>query len=117
MRILKKAPRTVTEMSGKKYIESENKELDVPVEFDEGINKLLVKLEAKRKAKIEEHQKLLEKMEKDKQKEREKLEEKIGSKTEDESSSDLLKATENILRRQRKNMEEIMNKTITRQQA
>jgi len=111
--ILKKAPRTVTEMSGKKYVESENKELDVPVEFDEGINKLLVKLEAKRKAKIEEHQKLLEKMERDKQKEREKLEGKIGSKTEgesDSSSSDLLKATENILRRQRKNMEEIMSK-------
>ena len=110
MGILKKAPRTVTEMSGKKYIESENKELDVPVEFDEGINKLLLKLEAKRKAKIEEHQKLLEKMEKDKQKEREKLEEKIGSKSEDESSSDLLRATENILRRQRKNMEEHMSK-------
>ena len=110
--VLKKAPRTVTEMSGKKYVECERGELDVPVEFDEGINKLLVKLEAKRKAKIQEHQKLLEKMEQDKRKEMEKLEDKIGSKSEDESdsSSDLLKATENILRRQRKNMEEIMNK-------
>ena len=62
--VLKQAPRTVTEMSGKKYVEREHDDkLDVPVEYDEGINKLLAKLEVKRKAKIEEHRKLMLKME------------------------------------------------------
>ena len=74
LKILKEAPRTVNEKSGKKYVEHHGKKLDAPVEYDEGINKLLAKLEVKRKAKIEEHRKLMIKMEQDKKDERNRLE-------------------------------------------
>ena len=50
-------------------MEKEDK-LEVPVEFDEGISKLLAKIEVKRKAKIEEHKKLFLKIEKEKKKKR-----------------------------------------------
>ena len=66
-------------MSGKKYVEAEaGDKLEVPVEFDEGINKLLAKLEIKRKARIAEHKTLLCKMEKEKVEEKKEEEEKKG---------------------------------------
>ena len=72
---LKLAPRRVTEASGKKYVEAEVEDkLQVPVEFDEGINKLLAKLEIKRKARIAEHKNLLMKMEKEKVEEKKVIE-------------------------------------------
>merc|ERR1712107_448446 len=71
LQMLKEAPKQVTDLSGKKYVETEDDDkLVVPVEFDEGINKLLAKLEVKRKAKIEEHRKLMQKMEQDKRRKR-----------------------------------------------
>ena len=49
-------------------MEKEEK-LEVPEEVDEGTSKLLAKIELKRKAKIQEHKKLLLKMEKEKEEE------------------------------------------------
>merc|ERR1712128_213931 len=70
VKIIRAAPRVVTESSGTKYVEMEKEEkLEVPVEFDEGISKLLAKIEQKRKTKIEEHKKLLLKMEREKEEE------------------------------------------------
>merc|ERR1712013_376003 len=71
--IIRAAPRVVTINSGRKYVEMEKEDkLEVPVEFDEGISKLLAKIELKRKAKIEEHKKLLLKIEREKEEEKRK---------------------------------------------
>merc|ERR1719270_3223130 len=104
--VLKQAPRTVTEMSGKKYVEKENDDkLDVPVEYDEGINKLLAKLEVKRKAKIEEHRKLMMKMEQEKNLDRMRLEEKVVEKSSGENQEILGLATQNIMNRQNRRIQ------------
>ena len=95
-------------MSGKKYVEAEaGDKLEVPVEFDEGINKLLAKLEIKRKARIAEHKTLLCKMEKEKVEE--KKEERIVQRTEivGESTDKLSAATDNILQRQKRFLQEM----------
>ena len=48
--------------------------MEVPVEFDEGISKLLARMEVKRKARLEEHKRLLGKMEKEQQEEQQRAE-------------------------------------------
>ena len=112
--VLKQAPRTVTEMSGKKYVEKENDDkLDVPVEYDEGINKLLAKLEVKRKAKIEEHRKLMMKMEQEKNMDRMRLEEKVVEKSSGENQEILGLATQNIMNRQKRMILEMEKKDET----
>ena len=58
--------------------------LEVPVEFDEGISKLLAKIEVKRKAKIEEHKKLLLKIEKEKEEEEKRIAEEQAEKNRQE---------------------------------
>ena len=94
-------------MSGKKYVEAEaGDKLEVPVEFDEGINKLLAKLEIKRKARIAEHKNLLIKMEKEKVEEKKVLEERIEE-TAVESEHQLSAATDNILQRQKRFLQEM----------
>ena len=89
-------------------MEKEDK-LEVPVEFDEGISKLLAKIEVKRKAKIEEHKKLFLKIEKEKEeeekrnkaKEKEKLMlEELDLKAQEENERKLNEATANIIGRQ-----------------
>jgi hypothetical protein len=100
----------VTEISGRKYVEMEKEDkLEVPVEFDEGISKLLAKIEVKRKAKIEEHKKLFLKIEKEKEeeekrnkaKEKEKLMlEELDLKAQEENERKLNEATANIIGRQ-----------------
>ena len=100
----------MTESSGRKYVEMEKEDkLEVPVEFDEGISKLLAKIEVKRKAKIEEHKKLFLKIEKEKEeeekrnkeKEKEKLMlEELDLKAQEENERKLNEATANIIRRQ-----------------
>ena len=96
--------------SGRKYVEMEKEDkLEVPVEFDEGISKLLAKIEVKRKAKIEEHKKLFLKIEKEKEeeekrnkaKEKEKLMlEELDLKAQEENERKLNEATANIIGRQ-----------------
>jgi len=94
-RVLRDAPRNITEYSGKKYIEMETKEkLEVPVEFDEGISKLLAKIEVKRKAKIEEHKKLLLKIEKEKEEEEKRIAEEQAEKNRQEEQ-DVIQQREN----------------------
>ena len=100
----------MTESSGRKYVEMEKEDkLEVPVEFDEGISKLLAKIEVKRKAKIEEHKKLFLKIEKEKEeeekrnkeKEKEKLMlEELDLKAQEENERKLNETTANIIRRQ-----------------
>ena len=100
----------MTEISGRKYVEMEKEDkLEVPVEFDEGISKLLAKIELKRKAKIEEHKKLFLKIEKEKEeeekrnkaKEKEKLMlEELELKAQEENERKLNEATANIIGRQ-----------------
>ena len=100
----------MTESSGRKYVEMEKEDkLEVPVEFDEGISKLLAKIEVKRKAKIEEHKKLFLKIEKEKEeeekrnkaKEKEKLMlEELDLKAQEENERKLNEATANIIGRQ-----------------
>ena len=100
----------MTEISSRKYVEMEKEDkLEVPVEFDEGISKLLAKIEVKRKAKIEEHKKLFLKIEKDKEeeekinkaKEKEKLMlEELDLKAQEENERKLNEATANIIGRQ-----------------
>lgn len=100
----------MTEISGRKYVEMEKEDkLEVPVEFDEGISKLLAKIEVKRKAKIEEHKKLFLKIEKEKEeeekrnkaKEKEKLMlEELDLKAQEENERKLNEATANIIGRQ-----------------
>ena len=89
-------------------MEKEDK-LEVPVEFDEGISKLLAKIEVKRKAKIEEHKKLFLKIEKEKEeeekrnkaKEKEKLMlEELDLKAQEENERKLNEAAANIIGRQ-----------------
>ena len=112
---LKLAPRRVTETSGKKYVEAEVEDkLQVPVEFDEGINKLLAKLEIKRKARIAEHKNLLMKMEKEKVEEKKRLEDRLQDEPEVssgtavvETEDQLTAATDNILQRQRRFLQEM----------
>ena len=100
----------MTEISGRKYVEMEKEDkLEVPVEFDEGISKLLAKIEVKRKAKIEEHKKLFLKIEKEKEeeekrnkaKEKDKLMlEELDLKAQEENERKLNEATANIIGRQ-----------------
>ncbi len=47
------APRKITEHSGKKYREKSEDRLELPVEFDEDIARLLLKIEAKRREKLQ----------------------------------------------------------------
>merc|ERR1712045_983732 len=112
---LRLAPRRVTEMSGKKYVEAEvDDKLEVPVEFDEGINKLLAKLEIKRKARIAEHKNLMMKMEKEKVEEKKQLEEKLeetqNSDGTEAADDKLIVATDNILQRQKRFLQEMEDK-------
>ena len=100
----------MTESSGRKYVEMEKEDkLEVPVEFDEGISKLLAQIELKRKAKIEEHKKLFLKIEKEKEedekrnkaKQKEKLMlEELDLKVQEENERKLNEATANIIGRQ-----------------
>ena len=102
----------MTEISGKKYVELEKEEkLEVPVEFDEGISKLLAKIEVKRKAKIEEHKKLLLKIEKEKEEEEKRraaleqeqlLLDELDQKEHEENDQKLNEATANIAERQKR---------------
>jgi hypothetical protein len=106
------APRVLTESSGMKYIEMEKEDkLEVPVEFDEGIGKLLAKIEVKRKAKIEEHKKLFLKIEKEKEEEEKRnqaiqaeqmLLEEQDLKVQEENERKLNEATANIIERQKR---------------
>ena len=91
-------------------MEKEEK-LEVPVEFDEGISKLLAKIEQKRKTKIEEHKKLLLKMEREKEEEekrkivREKenaILDELDKKVQEENERKLNEATANIIERQKR---------------
>ena len=91
-------------------MEKEDK-LEVPVEFDEGISKLLAKIELKRKAKIEEHKKLLLKIEREKEEdekrksalEEENLrQEELDKKEHQENEQKLDEATANIAERQKR---------------
>lgn len=106
-KIIRGAPRIITESSGKKYVEVEKEDkLEVPVEFDEGISKLLAKIEIKRKAKIEEHNKHLVKTEKEKGEEAKRNEAEkvlladIELKAQEENDRKLNEATTNIIERQ-----------------
>jgi hypothetical protein len=47
------APRKITEHSGKKYREKSEDRVELPVEFDEDIARLLLKIEAKRREKLQ----------------------------------------------------------------
>ena len=111
----------MTESSGRKYVEMEKEDkLEVPVEFDEGISKLLAKIEIKRKAKIEEHKKLFLKIEKEKEeeekrnkeKEKEKLKlEELDLKAQEENERKLNEATANIIGRQNRLQKEKESQT------
>ena len=100
----------MTDSSGRKYVEMEKEDkLEVPVEFDEGISKLLARIEVKRKARIEEHKKLFLKIEKEREeeekrnkaKEKEKLMlEELDLKAQEENERKLNEATANIIGRQ-----------------
>ena len=98
-------------------MEKEDK-LEVPVEFDEGISKLLSKIEVKRKAKIEEHKKLLLKIEREKEEEEKRMLalekenlrlEELDKKEYEENEHKLNKATANIAERQRRLEHESIN--------
>eukprot|EP00092_Neocalanus_flemingeri_P005380 GFUD01005797.1.p1 GENE.GFUD01005797.1~~GFUD01005797.1.p1 ORF type:complete len:1109 (+),score=391.68 GFUD01005797.1:341-3667(+) len=108
-KIIRGAPGIVTESSGRKYVETEKEDkLEVPVEFDEGISKLLAKIDVKRKAKIEEHKKLFLKIEKEKMEEEKKNKaeqlrlDELDIKAQEENERKLNEATANIIERQKR---------------
>ena len=51
-RYFRRAPRHISEESGRKYKETRGERIETPVQFDDSINKLLAKIELKRKEKM-----------------------------------------------------------------
>lgn len=107
-KIIRGAPRTVTVRSGRKYGEMEKEDkLEFPVEFDEGISKLLAKIEMKRKAKIEEHKQILVKIEKENE---EKKNEEIHIKAQEENNMKIKKEKSTAINKQKRVEKEAITK-------